>query len=80
MAGIMGRGILEAKWKEIRGAVKSEWPQLSDDELDRIDGYYDQLVAVLKETYGYTTEKARQEVDRFIEKLDDQMDDDAKMR
>jgi uncharacterized protein YjbJ (UPF0337 family) len=62
--------VLEGKWRQIRGEVKEQWGKLSDNQLDRINGQYDQLVGVLQETYGYTTEKAREEVDRFVSRID----------
>ena len=35
---------------------------MTDDELDVIDGKRDQLIGRLRELYGYSREKAEQEV------------------
>jgi len=61
----MNRDILEGKWKQIRGDVKNFWGKLTDDELDKIEGHHDKLVGILQERYGYTRERAEQEIDRF---------------
>lgn len=56
---------LEANWKQLRGAVKEQWGELSDDDLDRIDGQRDQLVGKLQERYALAREDAEREVKRF---------------
>jgi uncharacterized protein YjbJ (UPF0337 family) len=67
-------GRIEQKWNDIKGSVKERWPELPESQLNRINGGYDQLVDLLQETYGYTTQKARQEVDAFVNRLDDAAD------
>lgn len=61
----MNSDILKGKWMQIRGNVKQMWGKLTDDDLDQINGQSDKLVGVLQERYGYSKEKAQQEVDRF---------------
>jgi uncharacterized protein YjbJ (UPF0337 family) len=64
----MNADILKGKWKQIRGEVKTWWGDLTDDDLDRIEGEWDKLVGRLQERYGYTRERAETEVEqRFRE-------------
>lgn len=67
----MNIDILEGKWKQIRGQVKETWGDLTDDELDQIAGRYDQLVGKLQEIYGYSRQEAEDEVDDFIDRVDE---------
>jgi uncharacterized protein YjbJ (UPF0337 family) len=60
----MNTDILKGKWKQMRGEVKKWWGDLTDDDLDRIEGERDKLIGLLQERYGYTREKAEAEVDR----------------
>ena len=62
----MNKDVLQGKWKQIRGEVKKWWGELTDDELDKIDGNHDKLVGLVQEKYGYAREKAEQEVDRRL--------------
>jgi uncharacterized protein YjbJ (UPF0337 family) len=66
----MNRDILEGKWKQLRGDLKNFWGRLSDDELDQIEGHRDKLIGKLQEKYGYTRERAEQEVERFSTEMD----------
>ena len=65
----LNKDILMGKWKQIRGKVKQQWGMLTDDQLNRISGRYDELTGLIQERYGYTKDKAQQEVDTFIQKL-----------
>jgi uncharacterized protein YjbJ (UPF0337 family) len=66
----VNKDILQGKWKQLTGKVKQQWSRLTDDELGRIQGRYDELVGVVQERYGYSREKAAQEVDDFIGRID----------
>ena len=60
----MNKDILQGKWRQMRGEMKKWWGQLTDDELDKIEGDRDKLIGLLQERYGYTKEKAEEELDR----------------
>ena len=58
--------VLAGKWDQLKGSVKLWWGDITDDELDMIDGQRDKLVGTLRERYGWTQMKADAEVDRFL--------------
>jgi uncharacterized protein YjbJ (UPF0337 family) len=64
------RDVLAGKWMQIRGKVKQTWGRLTDNDLDRITGHFDELVGLVQERYGYARDKAEKEVTQFIEKID----------
>jgi uncharacterized protein YjbJ (UPF0337 family) len=55
-----------AKWMQLRGETKQRWENLTDSDLDKASGNSDEVAGLLKAKYGYTTEKAHQEVDSFL--------------
>ena len=63
----MNKDILQGKRRELKGLVKAEWGDLTDDDLDRIEGHVGRLVGVLQQRYGYAKEKAEQEYKRIME-------------
>lgn len=65
----MNMHLLEAKWKQLRGKVKQKWGDLTDDDLDRIEGRYEELVGLLQEKYNRSREDAEQEVREFVNNL-----------
>jgi uncharacterized protein YjbJ (UPF0337 family) len=54
------------QWDQLRGQLRAWWDRLTEADLARVAGQKDQLVRVLQERYGYTRERAAQEVDRRL--------------
>jgi uncharacterized protein YjbJ (UPF0337 family) len=62
----MNKDILEGKWKQIRGEAKSWWGKLTDNDLDRAAGKFDVLAGLLQQKYGYTRQRAADEIDKRV--------------
>lgn len=56
-------------WKEFRGKVKEQWGNLTDDDLDKVEGKREQLEGQIQAKYGYAKDKARQEVDTWLGRM-----------
>ncbi len=61
------KDILQGNWKKLKGMVKEKWGELTNDEMDQIQGKTEQLIGKLQEKYGYTKQKAEEEVNTFLE-------------
>ncbi|MDQ3774020.1 MAG: CsbD family protein [Pseudomonadota bacterium] len=67
----MNRGTdnqVKGNWKQLKGKAQQTWGNLTDDELDVIEGKREELVGRLQAKYGYTKEKAEQEADSLESK------------
>lgn len=62
----MNEDIFKGKWKQFRGQIQQTWGDITNDDLDRIEGERTEFEGVLQERYGYTKERAQQEVDKFL--------------
>ena len=58
---------IKGQWQQFKGKVKEKWGDLTDDDLNVIDGKKDQLVGKLQERYGYEKDEAEREADEFLE-------------
>ncbi len=54
--------IIRDQWQQIRGLAKGWWGLLSDEDLDGIDGNINRLIDKLEERYGFSRDRAAQEV------------------
>ena len=54
----MNNNEFKGQWKQIRGQTQQWWGELTDDDLKRVDGNWEQFVGVLQAKYGYTREVA----------------------
>ncbi|AEI40209.1 CsbD family protein [Paenibacillus mucilaginosus] len=52
--------VLKGKWNQIKGEVKKQWGELTDDDLEQISGEKDRLIGILQERYGH----AREDIER----------------
>ena len=53
-------------WKQMKGKVKEQWGDLTDDDLDKIAGRRDQLEGKIQERYGIAKDQARRDVDDWF--------------
>jgi uncharacterized protein YjbJ (UPF0337 family) len=67
----MNADVLKGKWHQLKGEVKSQWGQLTDDDLNRVAGDAEKLVGKVQERYGYERDRAKREVDNFINRHPD---------
>ena len=65
----MNTDILKGQWLQLKGRIKEKWGEITDDELDQIEGNRDILIGKLQEHYGYTREKAEEEIEEFLANL-----------
>ena len=54
--------IVRDQWQQIRGLAKSWWSLLTDADLDGIDGNIDRLIDKIEERYGFSKDRAAQDV------------------
>lgn len=65
----MNKDQWQGKWKQLTGQVKQKWGELTDDDLDQIDGDRERLEGKIQERYGLAREEARKEVDEFERRI-----------
>jgi uncharacterized protein YjbJ (UPF0337 family) len=62
----------QGQWDKVKGRVKEAWGALTDDDLDRTEGKFDQLVGTIREKTGESVDavenKLRSLIDRAEEK------------
>ncbi|MBI3897085.1 MAG: CsbD family protein [Gammaproteobacteria bacterium] len=56
---------VQGNWKQFKGKIQAKWGDLTDDELDVINGRREELVGKIQESYGIAREEAEQQVQDF---------------
>jgi uncharacterized protein YjbJ (UPF0337 family) len=59
------------KWKQLMGAAKLTWGQLTDDELLKSEGHEQKLVGLIQQRYAITSDEASKQVKEFLDKHND---------
>ncbi|MDH0338798.1 CsbD family protein, partial [Metapseudomonas otitidis] len=55
--------------KQLSGRIKERWGNLTDDDLDVAEGHSEYLVGKLQERYGWSKERAQDELRDFSGRL-----------
>ncbi|HTP91799.1 MAG TPA: CsbD family protein [Xanthobacteraceae bacterium] len=53
---------IEVNWLIFKGKLKHNWAKLTDEDITRINGRRDELVARLQERYGFAKAESEREV------------------
>ncbi len=61
---------IEGNWTKFKGVVQEKWGKLTNDELDMIAGKKNEMVGMLQKKYGYTRDKAEEELVNFCSTCD----------
>lgn len=54
---------IKGNWTQFKGKAKVKWGEMTDDDLDQVEGNRDILIGKIQEKYGKTREEAEKEVD-----------------
>jgi uncharacterized protein YjbJ (UPF0337 family) len=64
----MHRNEMRGHWNQLREEAGSIWANLTDDDLDYIQGDAEKLVERVQNRYGYDRIVAQHQVNRFLER------------
>lgn len=62
----MNWDVIQGKWDQMKGSVKKEWGELTDDELTQINGDRDKLAGKLQERYGWAKTDVDEKMNDFL--------------
>ena len=57
---------VEGNWKEMKGRIKQQWGELTDDDIAVMNGKRDELAGRLQQRYGYAKDRAEREIDSWL--------------
>lgn len=64
----MNKEYLKGSWNEVKGKIQERWGDLTDDDLDRVEGKRDQLIGAIQKRYGRARDEAENELNDWEKK------------
>lgn len=61
---------IRGNWKQLKGSARKAWGDLTDDDLDKIEGERERLVGKIQERYGIAKAEAERRVDAWVSSVD----------
>jgi len=65
MERIMNENMIKGNWEQVKGNVQKKWGELTNDELDQINGNRKILAGKIQEKYGRAEDEVAREIDEF---------------
>jgi uncharacterized protein YjbJ (UPF0337 family) len=62
----MNWDLIEGNWLVFKGKLRHNWAKLTDEDITRIGGRREELVARLQERYGFAKAEAEREVVAWV--------------
>jgi uncharacterized protein YjbJ (UPF0337 family) len=60
---------IQGNWKQFKGKAQQQWGELTDDDLDVVEGKREELAGRLQQRYGYARDQAEREIDSWLESI-----------
>lgn len=60
---------IEGNWKSVKGKAQQQWGDLTNDELDKVEGKQTELEGLIQQRYGKSREEAKKEVHDWADRL-----------
>lgn len=77
----MNWDVIEGKWDQLKGRLRSKWGKLTDDDVENLGGKKDSLVGKLQERYGLMKDDAERQVNDWVSSIDvDEHEEDTQPR
>jgi uncharacterized protein YjbJ (UPF0337 family) len=57
--------VMENNWTELKGKIRQSWGKLTDEDLMRAEGNWNEVSANIQKAYAMTKEKAWEEIEDF---------------
>ncbi len=64
----MNKDIIQGNWTQLKGKVRQQWGDLTDNDVERLKGSRQELSGLLQERYGYQKDRIEQEIDKFLKR------------
>jgi uncharacterized protein YjbJ (UPF0337 family) len=56
---------ISAQWTQLKGRLREQWGQLTDDELEVIAGNREKLIGKLQEKHGLTKDEVERQLEEW---------------
>jgi len=56
-------------WRDLKARIRANWDKLTDADMAKLDTGMSAFAAALQERYGWTAEKASEDLERFLARV-----------
>jgi len=60
---------VEGNWKQFKGQAQQKWGNLTNDDLDVVEGKRQELAGRIQERYGIAKDEAEKQIDDWLKNV-----------
>lgn len=75
----MNQQTLTGYWNQVRGKLKETWSELTDEELDHVEGNVEQLVGLLQQKSGEARDSIEHQLEALLKECEQFQSTDQKL-
>jgi len=61
----MNNDVWKGKWKQLKGEIQKQWGNLTNDDLDKLQGDRKKIEGLLQERYGIAKNEVTEKLDEI---------------
>lgn len=63
----------KATWNQLKGLIRKQWGEISDDELEKAHGNLDMIKGKIQKKYGHTVDDINKKLGSILDKVNDSL-------
>jgi uncharacterized protein YjbJ (UPF0337 family) len=60
---------IKGKWKEIKGEIRTQWGNMTEDELEKSSGNINSIAGLIQQRYGAKKEEVQEKLNNILAKF-----------
>lgn len=60
---------IKGKWKEIKGEIRTQWGNMTEDELEKSSGNITSIAGLIQQRYGAKKEEVQEKLNNILAKF-----------
>lgn len=66
---------IKGKWNEIKGEIRTQWGNMTEDELEKSSGNMTSIVGLIQQRYGAKKEEVSEKLNTILAKFSQKTDE-----
>ncbi len=71
----MNNDIIQGKWNEIKGEIRTQWGKLTEDEIETSSGNMTSIAGLIQQRYGAKKEEIQEKLNQIMAKFSQKSED-----
>ena len=72
---MLNEDTIKGKWNEIKGEIRTQWGNMTEDELEKSSGNMTSIVGLIQQRYGAKKEEVSEKLNTILAKFSQKTDE-----